>query len=179
MSMLRTLGANPGAVGTAGSKVPCWSGPAANLLTATSFSILSGIATIVVANTFQAGQQVTLFGFTTATYFNGLTVQVLGASAAAFTFTTTHANVTSTSDAGSVFPNPVERFRAVRIEIDQSAGAGKLYVGDLNVSSTQYSACLSLTGQIAFVDSGEAIDASRIFIDTGTSGTKFQTSTWV
>jgi hypothetical protein len=175
MSMMRTVGANPGAVATAGSKVPCWN---PGVLTATSFVISKGLATIVMANTFTAGQIVSLYGFTTATYFNGLTLQVQNPTPTQFSFPTTHADVGSTGDAGKVVPSPGERYRAIRIEVDQSAAAGKLFVGDLNVSSTQYAACLSLTGQIAFVNSGEAIDPTRIFIDTDTSGTKFQTSLW-
>ena len=125
MSMIRTLGANPGAVATAGTRVPCWSGPSANLLTASTFSIVNGQAIVVVANTFNSGDQVTMYGFSTATYFNGVTVQVQSANAAQFTFPTTHSNVGSTSDAGKVFPNPPERFRAIRIEIDQSASTNK------------------------------------------------------
>lgn len=175
MSMLRTIGANPGAVTTAGSKVPAW---APNPVTVTSFSILNGIATIVVANTLNALDQVVLYGFTTATYFNGITVQVQAANAKQFSFPFNHANVNSTSDAGVFSTLAGARYRAVRIETDQSAGTGKLFVGDLNVSSTRYSACLSLAGQIAFVNSGEAIDPSRIMIDTDTNGTKFQTSLW-
>ena len=122
------------------------------------------------------GQQVTLWGFTTATYFNGLTVTVLDndPSTGTFRFAFTHANVASTADAGKTAPSPVERFRAVRIEIDQAATTNGLFVGDLNVSSTRYMAHLLLTGQIAVEISGDNIDASRIFVDTSVTGTKAQ-----
>ncbi|HEV2523331.1 MAG TPA: hypothetical protein VGT24_13205 [Candidatus Acidoferrales bacterium] len=119
------------------------------------------------------GQQVTLWGFTTATYFNGKTVTVLDndPSTGTFRFAFTHMNVASTADAGKTAPQPTEKYRAVRVEIDQSAGTAVLFVGDLNVSSSRYNAALTLAGQIAVELSGDNIDASRMFLDTSVTGT--------
>lgn len=190
MSVVRTLPTVT--VATAGVRVPVYSGPASALLTATSFYILNGVAYINVANTFTpsytaAGvlvdstpSQINMFGFTTATYFNGVVAQLLGANPSQLWFAFNHANVGSaaapTSDAGSIFPTPRDQFQAVRIEVDKTAASGKIFVGDLNVSSTQYAAALSLTTQIAYVQSGNKVDAHRIFVDTDTNGTKVQVS---
>lgn len=112
------------------------------------------------------GQQVTLWGFTTATYFNGCTVTVLDNDpvTGSFRFKFTHANVASTNDAGNTAPIPVQRYRAVRIECAQTLGTDLVYVGDLNASSTRYVAALSLTGQLAIEITGDNIPADRIFI---------------
>lgn len=112
------------------------------------------------------GQQVTLWGFTTATYFNGTTVTVLDNDpvTGSFRFRFNHANVGSTNDAGNTAPSPVQRYRSVRIECAQGLGTDLVYVGDLNVSSTRYIAALSLAGQLAVEVTGDNIDASRIFI---------------
>lgn len=80
----------------------------------------------------------------------------------------------ATAQNGVTPQSPADRYRVVRVEVDQSAGSGKVYVGDLNVSSTRYFACLSLTTQIAVEFAGEGIDPSRIFVDTDTNGTKVQ-----
>jgi|SRR5579864_210139 len=133
-----------------------------NKLTGQPFDIHGGVAPGPVGK----GQQVTLWGFTTATYFNGLTVTVIDndPSTGAFRFYFNHANVASTADAGNTAPSPVERFRSVRLECSQGNLTNIVYVGDLNVSSTQYAAALTLTGQLAWTISGDNIDASRIFI---------------
>jgi hypothetical protein len=112
------------------------------------------------------GQKVILWGFTTATYFNGKTVTVLDNNPAtgAFRFYFTNANVASTSDAGNTAPSPTERFRAVRIECDGANSTNIVYVGDLNVTATQYTAALTLAAQMAFEVAGENIDASQIQI---------------
>ena len=184
MSVVRTLPTIT--VATAGVKVPVYSGPSAALLTNTSFYILSNIAVFNVANTFTPNpsdstpQQVNFFGFTTGTYFNGVVAQVIYATPLLFAIAFNHANVGSaaapTADAGSIFPTPRDQFQAVRIEVDKGAAAGKIFVGDLNVSATQYAAALSLTTQIAYVQSGNKVDAHRIFVDTDTNGTKVQVS---
>lgn len=112
------------------------------------------------------GQQVTLWGFTTATYFNGTTVTVLDNDpvAGSFRFRFNHANVGSTNDAGNTAPIPVQRYRAVRIECAQNLGTDLVYVGDLNLSATRYVAALSLAGQLAIEITGDNIPADRIFI---------------
>jgi hypothetical protein len=101
--------------------------PAAlNLLSpiqASSFSIQNGIATIVLSaslpsNGFNgpnraigtptgAGEQVILYGFSTATYFNGKKVTVLYNNGSnSFSFAFNHANVSSTSDSGYAAASP-------------------------------------------------------------------------
>ena len=54
------------------------------------------------------GQQVTLWGFTTATYFNGKRISVLdnNPSTNSFRFYFTHADVAATGDAGETAPSP-------------------------------------------------------------------------
>ena len=184
MSVVRTLPAV--AVANAGSRVPAYSGPAAALLTNTSYYILNNVAVFNVANTFTPNgpdntpQQVNFFGFTTGVYFNGIVAQILWAIPTQFAIAFNHVNVGSAAapqaDAGSIFPTPRDQFQAVRIEVDKGAGAGTIYVGDLNVSANQYAAHLSLNGQIAYVQSGNKVDAHRIFLDTDTNGTKVQVS---
>lgn len=179
---------------TAGQPIPVYTG---TLIAAVSFSITNNIATIVLgalpANGYNpgpyasggaqggalaGGQQVTLWGFTTATYFNGKTVSVISnnPSANSFSFNFTNANVGSTADTGSTAAQPVQQYRSVRLEVDQAAGAGKVYVGDLNVSSTRYAETLSLTGQIAVTMQSGTIPADRIMLDTSATGTKVQVS---
>ena len=122
------------------------------------------------------GSQVTLWGFTTATYFNGVTVQVIenNSLTGSFSFAFNHANVGSkgspTADAGNTAPTPWQHYRAVRLECSQNLGTDLIYVGDKNVSSTKYFACLSLAGQLAIEIVSENIPADRIFID-GTANT--------
>ncbi len=180
MGLLRPVGS---VAATAGTPTPVYIGPSANLLTATSFSILKGIATIVVANKYDSnpwtpysvGSLVGLYGYTTATYFNGVPVRVLDATAAKFRFYFNHADVANTSDAGFCFIMPPS-YRTVRLEIQANAGAGIIYVGDGMVSATNYITALSLTGRPWFELDGDAIPAGRVHIDTDTSTTAVQTS---
>jgi hypothetical protein len=174
------------------------------VIAAASFSILNGIATIVLASALPKngyngpngypvldsasnaqfdiqgkypapnGQQVTLWGFTTATYFNGKRITVLDCNPAtnSFRFYFKNANVASTVDAGNTAPSPFQHYRAIRLECSQSLGTDLIFVGDLNVSSTQYMACLSLAGQLSIELAGENIPPEGLFIDTsGTAGT--------
>lgn len=174
MSEPRTIAA---VSATSGTPTPIYTGTA---IVSSSFVILKGLATVVLNTAalpsigFNLGQQVTLWGFATATYFNGLTVTVTqnNPQAISFSFPTTHADVTSTSDTGNAAPSPVDKFRSVRIEIDAGASTHLIYVGDLKVSSSQYTAQLALATQLAVEFSGDNIDASRIFIDTDNTGTK-------
>src|SRR5262249_23211463 len=116
-----------------------------------------------------AGDQVTLWGFTTATYFNGKQVSVISNNPAAnsFRFNFTHANVGSTADTGNTAVAPAQ-YRSVRLECDSAAAAAQFYIGDLNVSSTRYIALLKLTGQIAITISSGTVAAERIMCDTDT-----------
>ena len=172
----------------AGTPTPVYSG---TVLAAASFSIKGGVATIVLTPALPAngyngpnlaiqgypaapagGQQVTLWGFTTATYFNGKVVSVIGNNPAAksFSFYSNHADVNSTNDAGNTAACPFQHFRAVRIECGQLLATDKIFVGDLNVSATRYVACLSLAGQLSVEVASDNIPADRIFVTTdGTS----------
>jgi hypothetical protein len=175
---------------TAGTPTPVYTG---TKITASSYSIANGIATIVLGSALPAngynppsynspeggpaagGQMVTLWGFTSGngTQFNGRTVSVIANNPAlnSFSFNWSSANVGSTSDAGNTAPIPVQQYRSVRIEVDQSAGSAKIFVGDMNVSSSQYAECLTLTGQIAVTLASGSIPADRIFLDTSSTGT--------
>lgn len=119
------------------------------------------------------GQQVILWGFTVATYFNGKVVTVLSNDGnGTFSFAFTHANVASTGDSGKTAQIPVENYRRVRLETGSANGAtDKVYVGDGNVSSTQY--LTALTGPDIGYDYPPNditnIPLHRVFID-GTSG---------
>jgi hypothetical protein len=158
---------------TAGTPTPIYSGTP---VAAVSFSILNGVATIVLASLpnigYNKSQQVTLWGFTTATYFNGLTVTSVANNPAAlsFSFATTH-----------TAPDPAQKFRGVRIEPDKGNAASYIYVGDGNVSVTRYTTQLlwvsGAQNNIWFggpENAAQNVDASRIFIDTSSTGSKAQ-----
>lgn len=119
------------------------------------------------------GQQVTLWGFTTATYFNGKRISVIDNNPAlnSFRFYFTHADVSATGDTGNTAPSPAQRYRAIRLECNQSLGTDIIYVGDLNVSSTQYMAALSLAGQLSIEIAGENIPPEGVFIATNGAST--------
>ena len=201
MGVPRTLGA---VVAHAGTPTPVYTG---TVIPAISFSILSGIATIVLGpanlpqngyngpNGYPAqssngatfdiyggingsrgggpagGQQVTLWGFSTATYFNGKVVTMIDCNpiAGSFRFYFNHANVASTADVGNTAACPFQHYRAVRLECSQLLGIDLIYVGDLNVSATRYFACLSLAAQLAIEIASENIPPDRVFIDTNGS----------
>src|ERR1700676_2407580 len=210
MGIPRTLGA---VVVGALPPTPIYTGPVIN---AVSFSILRGIATIVLGpgnlpsngyngpNGFPVqnattgasldiyggvsgqnnagspnnggnaagGQQVTLWAFTTATYFNAKTITVLDCNPAAgsFRFYFNHADVASTADAGKTAAIPVQRYRTIRLEASLTNGTDIVYVGDLNVSPTRYMAALTLAGQSSIMISFDNAPADRVFI-TGTGPT--------
>lgn len=137
-----------------------------NSLTGQPFDIYGGTAP--GSGHSAGGQQVTLWGFTTATYFNGRVVTVLDNNPAlgSFRFYFNHADVASTADAGNTAASPFQHYRVVRLEIP-AGNTGIIYVGDLNVSATRYFAALSLTGQFSIEIASENIPADRIWI-TGT-----------
>ena len=216
MGVVRTIGA---VTATAGTPTPVYTG---TIIPAVSFSILNGIATIILGaaalptNGYNGpngypvqnattgskldiyggvsgqnnsggvqrgagganGQQVTLWGFTTATYFNGKTITVLdnNPSNGSFRFYFNHANVANTADTGNTAASPVQRYRTVRLECGQGNGTDLVYVGDLNVSSSRYVAALSLAGQLAIEISSDNIPADRIFIDATSSSDTVQVS---
>lgn len=124
------------------------------------------------------GQQVMLWGFTTATYFNGVPVTVLDCDPASgsFRFYFNHANVGTTSDAGKTAARPFQHYRSVRLECSQSLGGDFVYVGDKNVSSSRYVTALSLAGQLAVEIASENIPADAICIDGTTDGDSVQVS---
>lgn len=118
------------------------------------------------------GQKVTLWGFTNATWLNGKTVTVIANNPAlgTFSFYFSGQDGESGSDTGNTAPSdPSNVCRAVRLECGQSLGSDIIYVGDLNVSSSQYMAALSLTGQFSIEIVGENIPAEGVFIDTNGS----------
>jgi hypothetical protein len=149
--------------------------PTVNQTTGSAFDIHGGInaahAGAGAGGGPAGGQQVTLWGFTTATYFNGKKVTVLDCNPATgiFRFYFNHADVGTTADAGKTAPSPFQHYRAVRLECGQGNGADFVYVGDLNVSAVRYVAALSLTGQLSIEIASENIPPEGIFID-GTSG---------
>jgi hypothetical protein len=119
------------------------------------------------------GEQVTLWGFGTATYFNGKRITVLDNNPAtnSFRFYIAHADVANTADTtGLTAPSPAQHYRVVRLECSQTLGTDIIYVGDLNVSSTQYMAALSLAGQFSIEIAGENVPPEGIWI-TGTGPT--------
>lgn len=134
-------------------------------------------ASLDIQGTYPApnGQQVTLWGFATATYFNGKTVTVLdnNPTNGSFRFYFTHADVGSTADTGNTAPIPVEAFRSVRLECGPTNGSNIVYIGDGTVSSTKYAAAIgtsSYSGSTSWFLQGDNIRADRIFIDGSASG---------
>jgi hypothetical protein len=193
-------------VGT--SLVPAVSGP---IIVATGYSVLNNIVTVYLGagnlppvgyngpdgfRNFEAnggrqdlygnnrgqGQQVALWGWTTATFLNGLVITVLDHDLlnGSFRFYYTTANAAYTADAGNTAADTSvwnggasasqpgiaggEHFRVVRIELDASAGGNIVYVGDQNVSSSRYFEALSLTGQVAIEVASQNIPGSRIWL---------------
>jgi hypothetical protein len=136
------------------------------------FTSLTG-APINIQGNFPApnGQKVVLWGFTIATYFNGKVVNVIDNNPVdgSFRFYFKNADVNSTSDAGNTAPCPAQHYRAIRLECSQALSTSLIYVGDLNVSATQYMACLSLAGQLSIEIASENIPPEGLFIDTNTS----------
>ena len=152
--------------------------PEQNATSGSSFDIHSGVNGSPTNANAAGGQQVTLWGFTTATYFNGKVVSVIDCdpSNGSFRFYFAHDDVNSTADTGKTAACPFQHYRAVRLECSQSNSTDFVYVGDLNVSSTQYVAALSLAGQLSIEVAGDNIPADRIFIDGTNNGDKVQVS---
>lgn len=70
--------------------------------TVTAFSVTSNIVTVTCSNTLTAGLNVQIDGLSIGTYLNGSTLNVLTSSSTQFTAAFTHANVSLTSDSGTV-----------------------------------------------------------------------------
>lgn len=154
--------------------------PTANGTTGSKFDIYGGVSGYNNAGgnnqggNAAGGQQVCLWGFATAMYFNGCTITVLDCdpSTNSFRFYFAHANVANTSDTGNTAPTPKQSYRAIRIECSQTIGTDFIYVGDLNVSSTRYITALSLAGQVAVEISSDNLRADRVMLaSTATSDT--------
>ena len=170
------------------------------VIQASSYVIKNGVATVVLASTLPTngyngpngypvqnkttgskldiqgvypspnGQQVTLWGFTNATVFNGKRVSVIANNPKTNSFSFyIDSGDDSNTDTGNTAPSPFQHYRVIRLECSQSLGSDLIYVGDLNVSSSQYMACLSLTGQLAIEIASENIPPEGIFIDTNGS----------
>lgn len=183
MGMIRLLGSISA---TAGTPTPVFTGA---VTAAVSFSIKNNIATIILNASAMpvgysagqigasVGQQVTLWGFATATYFNGKTVTVSYSNSTfkIFSFPFTHADVASTADTGNTAPVPFQQHRMVRLVCSPTA-THTIYVGDGTVSSSQYMAALNPSFQNYVELSGDRIPADRIFIDTDNTGTTVQVS---
>lgn len=139
--------------------------PTTNKATGSKFDIYGGVAPIPAG-----GQQVTLWGFATTVglLFNGLTVTVIANDPQqdSFSFYFDHVDDLSAglSDTGNTAAAPSTHYRAVRLECSLTNSTNIVYVGDLNVSATQYMAALTLAGQFSIEVAGDNIPADRIFI---------------
>lgn len=85
---------------------PASNGQSGTAATITAFSITSNVVTFTAANTFIAGQPVTISGLSTGTYLNSATLTILatGLSSSQFEANFIHANVGNTSDSGTATP---------------------------------------------------------------------------
>ena len=81
---------------------PTYSYPFGTSFSVTAFAIASNIVTVTTVNTLTVGQTVVIDGLSTGTYLNGIQLTILTVNAAQFTATFTHADVTLTSDSGTV-----------------------------------------------------------------------------
>lgn len=81
----------------------------------TAWSVASNVAVFTVANTYTAGQTVTLNNFATSTFFNGQTVTITAATSTQFAVSFTHTDGSAT-EAG-----------AANISTDTNANASNLY----------------------------------------------------
>ena len=113
-----------GTVTTAGTAQPASAAFLANL-TVSNVAVVNGLATVTFSTAHgvtAAGGKVTFWNVGTNTWLSKLSVNVTNVlSATVIQFATTHANVASGADTGSAVVSAVERYRVVRIEIDQSA----------------------------------------------------------
>jgi len=171
---------------TAGSRTPVYTG---KVWYAVAYEIVRGLCTIFLApptisaefeafpdNGMNKSQQVTLWGYTFATFLNGVTATIWQNNPAqlSISFPVTEADAPLTGDSGYVAIAPTATYRTVRIQADKGNTTHSIYVGDLNVSASRYTAVLTLTGQVAVEFAGDNIPAERIFIDTDSTGAEVQ-----
>ena len=190
MGVPRTLGATLAVKGTPTPAVLAAAGYTPAPIAVSAYTIVNGIATLTLAslpsNGFNGpnqaiagypanpagGQQVTLWGFTNGTVFNGKKVTIVRndptAKTIEFYFNST--NDSNTESGALAAPSPFQHYRAVRLECGQGLSSDVIYVGDLNVSSSRYMALLSLAGQLAIEIASENIPPEGIMIDTSGSG---------
>ena len=190
MGAIRTLGATLAVKGTPTPAVLAAAGYTGTVIAVSAYTIVNGIATLTLAslpsNGFNGpnqaiagypanpagGQQVTLWGFTNGTVFNGKKVTIVRndptAKTIEFYFNST--NDSNTESGAFAAPSPFQHYRAVRLECGQGLSSDVIYVGDLNVSSSRYMALLSLAGQLAIEIASENIPPEGIMIDTSGSG---------
>ena len=190
MGVPRTLGATLAVKGTPTPAVLAAAGYTPAPIAVSAYTIVNGIATLTLAslpsNGFNGpnqaiagypanpagGQQVTLWGFTNGTVFNGKKVTIVRndptAKTIEFYFNST--NDSNTESGAFAAPSPFQHYRAVRLECGQGLSSDVIYVGDLNVSSSRYMALLSLAGQLAIEIASENIPPEGIMIDTSGSG---------
>jgi hypothetical protein len=122
------------------------------------------------------GQQVTLWGFATTVglLLNGKTVTVLDCNpyTDSFRFYFNHADdlAAGLADTGNTAAAPTEHYRVVRIECSAGNSTNIVYVGDLNVTPTQYLTALTLAGQVSIELASDNIPVERLFI-CGSSAT--------
>lgn len=69
----------------------------------TAFSISSNIVTVVVGNTFSAGDVINITGLSVGTYLNKVSLIVASQSGTQFTANFTHANISVTADSGTAY----------------------------------------------------------------------------
>jgi len=142
-----------------------------------AYEVVAGLCTIFLAtgaelsppanisfpqNGMNPGQQVTLWGFTSATFLNGVTATITQnvPELLAISFPVTAAPVGLTDDAGNVAIAPASTYKQVTI----TAGANSsdsVYVGDGNVSSSRYT--YKLAAGAGCVIDGQNTPAQRIF----------------
>ena len=196
MGVPRTLGATLAVKGTPTPAVLAAAGYTPAPIAVSAYTIVNGIATLTLAslpsNGFNGpnqaiagypanpagGQQVTLWGFTNGTVFNGKKVTIVRNNPTAKTieFYFNSTNDSNTESGAFAAPSPFQHYRAVRLECGQGLSSDVIYVGDLNVSSSRYMALLSLAGQLAIEIASENIPPEGIMIDCSGSGDTVQVS---
>lgn len=189
MGMVKTIGA---AAVTAGTPTPVLFAAANSPFTTysiTSASLVNGqltftCSTALPSNGFNGpnqaiagyplpagGQQVVLWSLGVYTDLNGKKVTVVSSNPAAGTFTIYYNGAHSGTDTGKVAAAPFQHYRAIRLECSQGNGTDFVYVGDNKVSSTQYMAALSLSGQLNIEIACDNIPAECVCIDGTTTTT--------
>ena len=136
MGVPRTLGATLAVKGTPTPAVLAAAGYTGTVIAVSAYTIVNGIATLTLAslpsNGFNGpnqaiagypanpagGQQVTLWGFTNGTVFNGKKVTIVRndpvAKTIEFYFNST--NDTNTESGAFAAPSPFQHYRAIRLE---------------------------------------------------------------